>query len=792
VEHLGLWSGERVATASILTPTAKGQSTACGRTPTAASFASGVYRTCGRSSRLPGSGRYTRHVRSIRVYLLILVLGAMLPGALLTGILVWRNFTNNRAFSERRLLESARVDASALDREFASTISTLRVLATSRTLDRDDFEAFHLEGRRVQSTQSGWYTIVLLSLDGRPLVSTRTPWGEPLEPVVDPDSLQQVIATGQANVGMVRDSPSGGPDHVFPIRVPVVRRERLKYILSAIINVDALTRVVPRQRNSDEWTRALLDSAGTIAVRTRGEPNYVGSPAREEFRARIRQRVESVSSETTLEGNRVYAAISPSQSGWTAVIAVPRHVLDAPLLSSMAAVLPGGVVLALCGLAAVLVISRRLSDDLAVATASAEAVAQGRPLPRAEAHVAETLQLQRSLATTASLLEQRARERDEEVRRADGARTEAERANRTKDQFLAVLGHELRNPLAPTVTALELMKRRDPNMFTREREVLERQVAHMSRLVNDLLDVARLTQGRVRLEPRRFELCEAVERATDMARPLIAQQRHALHVSVPETGLALDADRARIVQVLSNLLTNAARYTPPGGHITVTAAATDGHVTIAVDDDGPGLPAELVPHLFEPFAQGPRALDRREGGLGLGLALARTFTELHGGTIRLEAHNGAPGSRFVVELPLASATAPRQRTPAPTPSRVAAQRVLLVDDNADAREMLRLALEQAGHIVATASDGPSALDVTATFRPDVGVLDIGLPGMDGYELARRLRDGYPQIRLIALSGYSQLLDRATARDAGFDAHCAKPVSTTVLLDRIAGREPVSI
>jgi signal transduction histidine kinase/CheY-like chemotaxis protein len=730
-------------------------------------------------------------VRSIRVYLLFLVLGAILPGALLTGILVWRTFDNNRASSERRLLDSARVDASALDREFAGTISTLQALATSPSLDRDDLATFYLEGRRVQSTQSDWYTIVLLSLDGRELVSTRLPWGTTLTRVADPDSLERVIASHQPSVGVVGTPPNGGPDHLFPVRIPVFREERLKYVLSAVVNVDALARVVPtQQRASDEWTRVLVDPDGTIAVRTRGQANYVGSPVREEFRARIRQRTESVSSELTREGDRVYAAISPSRFGWTAVVAVPRDVLDAPLLSSMVAVIAGGVVLMLCGLAAVLVVSQRLSDDLANATAAAEAVAQGRPLPRVEAHVAETLHLQRSLATTASLLEERAHQRDEEIRRADAARTEAERANRTKDQFLAVLGHELRNPLAPTVTALELMKLRDPNTFRREREVLERQVAHMSRLVNDLLDISRLTQGRVRLEPRQFEMCEAVERATDMARPLIAQQRHTLQVAVPNTGLPLYGDRDRIVQVLSNLLTNAARYTAPGGHIAVTASAVGERVTIAVEDNGPGVPEELVPRLFEPFAQGPRALDRREGGLGLGLALARTFSELHGGTIRLEARDGTHGSRFVVDLPLASATAPRQAPPMADMARDKGQRVLLVDDNADAREMLRLALEQAGHIVATASDGPSAIDVTATFRPDVGVLEIGLPGMDGYELARRLRDGYPHIRLIALSGYSQLLDRETARLAGFDAHCAKPVATTVLLDRIAGREPV--
>jgi signal transduction histidine kinase/ActR/RegA family two-component response regulator len=556
--------------------------------------------------------------------------------------------------------------------------------------------------------------------------------------------------------------------------------------------VDGLAPVVPRQLpGADEWTRVILDPEGTIAVRTRGDANYVGSQARAEFRALMRRRVENVSSQTTREGGQVYAAISPSQYGWTAVVAIPRSVLDAPLLASLAAVLSGGIVLVVCGLAAVLLVSRRLSSDLAVATAAAEAVAQGRPVPRAHAHVSETWRLQQSLATTASLLEDRARQRDEEVQRADAARKEAERANRTKDQFLAVLGHELRNPLAPALTVLELMKMRDPSAFKREREVLERQVSHMARLVNDLLDISRLIQGKVQLETRRFELGDAVERAVDMARPLIAQRQHTLHVSVPNNGLPLDADLERIVQVLANLLTNAARYTPPGGDIAVSASSAGDRVEITVEDDGPGIAADLVANLFEPFAQGPRALDRREGGLGLGLALARTFTELHGGTIRFEPRAGRVGSRFVVSLPLASTTV-STATPESSPVGAdAAQHVLLVDDNVDATEMLRIALEHAGHVVAVAVDGPGAIEVASTFHPDVGVLDIGLPGMSGYQLARRLREMHPGIRLIALTGYSQSLDREAARLAGFDAHCAKPIGTAALLDRIAGREPVA-
>src|SRR5262245_24649959 len=644
----------------------------------------------------------------------------MLPGVLLTGVLVLRSFATNRAISERRLLESARVDASALDREFDGAIGILQTLAASPSLDRDDLAQFYLEACRVHATQTGWYTILLLSSDRQPLVSTRVPWGTPLSWIIEPDSLLRLFDTRRPVVGVIRPA-SSGRELVFAIRVPIVRQVPVKCALSAIGNVDSLARVVPRQLpTSEEWTRTILDSEGTIAVRTRGAADYVGAKASEAFRARVQQESESVTRQTTREGMSVYAAFSRGTYGWTTVVVIQRAVLDGAMWGSMAALLTGGLFVMLGSLAVVLFISRRLATDLASATSAAEAVADGRSLPQARAHVAETSRLQRSLATAASLLERRARERDEEMTRADAARRDAEEANQTKDQFLAVLGHELRNPLAPALTALELMKARDPNAFRREREVLERQVAHMARLVNDLLDVSRLARGKVLLDRRRFELREAVDRAVDMTRPAIAQHQHALDVSVPVEGLTIDGDVDRIVQVLCNLLTNAAKYTPPGGHIALRAQESDSHAVIACEDDGPGIPADLAPKLFDPFAQGPRSLDRREGGLGLGLALARTFTEMHGGTIRVEPRELDGGSRFVVTFPLQrSVTAPAEPEPIGRNAGSDSQRILLVDDNLDACEMLRAALEEAGHVVMVAGNGPDAIDLATAFCPAV-------------------------------------------------------------------------
>jgi signal transduction histidine kinase/ActR/RegA family two-component response regulator len=727
-------------------------------------------------------------LRPIRTYLLFVVLGATVPPALLTAVLVARAFTTSRTASERRLLESARVDALAVDRQLESVVGTLQALATAEALDRQDLEQFYEQARRVQATQNEWFTLTLLSIDGRQLVNTRFPWGTSLLEVADPESFQKVVRTHQPAVGGIRLPQRSGTDHIFAVRVPVMRSGQLKFVLSAVLRVEALAGVLPRAGSeSEEWTRTILDPQGTIAVRTRGSEDYVGNRATAPFLERLARDPEAVSSETTREGGRVYAATGRGAYGWSTIVVVPRVVLDGPLRASMAGVAIGGVLLTLGGFIAVLLASRRLTEDLDAAAVAAAAVVEGRFGEPRRAHTEETLRLQQSIATAAALLERRALERDEQLRRADAARAEAEEANRTKDQFLAVLGHELRNPLAPALTALELMRVRDPHAFRREREVLERQVAHMSRLVSDLMDISRLSRGKVQLTCERIEMRQAIDRAVDVATPLIARQHHELSVDVPAEGLPVDADLDRLVQVFTNLLTNAANYTPAGGHIRISATPSAGSARIVVEDDGPGIPAEMVGSLFQPFAQGPRAIDRRQGGLGLGLALARTFVELHGGEIKFESL-GEPGSRFVITLPLARPQTTTESPAAPSPREYLTRKVLVVDDNRDAAEMLGEALQEAGHSVALASDGMGALKVLATFSPDVGVFDIGLPGITGYELARRAREAVPSIRLIAVTGYGQTSDVDQAMAAGFDAHCAKPVSTSVLLGLVSQQD----
>ncbi len=358
-------------------------------------------------------------------------------------------------------------------------------------------------------------------------------------------------------------------------------------------------------------------------------------------------------------------------------------------------------------------------------------------------------------------------------------------ADRRKDEFLAMLGHELRNPLAPIATALDLMDLKASSAVHKERQIIRRQVDHLSRLVDDLLDVSRITRGKIQLMREVVEIAAVVAKAIEMASPLLEKRRQELSIDVPREGLAVDADPTRLAQVFQNLLTNASKYSEPGTLIALRARSDGERIVVQVRDQGIGIPPELLPELFDVFVQGERAIDRSEGGLGLGLAIAKSICELHGGHIEAASASPGGGSVLTVTLPAAARAeaAPRAPRASPVVRTAGAVRVLVVDDNVDAAQTLHEFLGHIGHDSAVAHDGVAALELARSFRPQVAVLDIGLPVMDGYELARRLRaqhQGAP-LRLIALTGYAQEDDRTRAHEAGFDHHLVKPIALDALM-----------
>ncbi|WP_341870417.1 ATP-binding protein, partial [Corallococcus praedator] len=363
------------------------------------------------------------------------------------------------------------------------------------------------------------------------------------------------------------------------------------------------------------------------------------------------------------------------------------------------------------------------------------------------------------------------------------ARREAEAANRAKDEFLAMLGHELRNPLAPILTALQLMRLRGDTAAERERTLIERQVTHLVRMVDDLLDVSRVTRGKVTLKRERTTLTDVLAKAIEQTSPLIEQRQHMLEVDLPEHGTDLDGDPTRLAQVFANLLTNAAKYTEPGGFIAVTGSREGQELVVSVRDTGVGVAPEMMPRVFDLFVQEHQALDRSQGGLGLGLAIAKSLVTLHEGSISAQSAGRGRGSTFTVRLPALEARVPAA-LPAPQPGALTPQepvavgaRVLIVDDNKDAADVLSESLAFLGCDTRVAYDGPSGLEAAKGFRPEIALLDIGLPVMDGYELARLLRQQEEPraMKLVAVTGYGQESDRLRSKAAGFDAHLVKPL-----------------
>lgn len=359
-------------------------------------------------------------------------------------------------------------------------------------------------------------------------------------------------------------------------------------------------------------------------------------------------------------------------------------------------------------------------------------------------------------------------------------------ADRRKDEFLAILAHELRNPLAPLRNALEAMrlKPHDREAASWARALMERQVAQMVRLIDDLLDLSRVSRGRIELRHERSDLATLVQGALDVCGPSIANAGHRLTVELPGTPMPLVCDPTRVVQVICNLLSNAVKYTPPGGHITLSARRRDDLFEVSVRDTGIGIPSDMLARVFDMFTQVPHAIERSQGGLGIGLTLVKRLVELHGGQVEAKSVGPGLGSEFIVRLP-------ERMTAHAAPVMVAAladkvsspkQRILVADDNRDAADSLAVMLRIAGHDVRTAYDGQQALDVAETFKPSLALLDLGMPRVNGHDTARRLRETEHgrNIVIIALTGWGQPEDRNRSLAAGFDHHLVKPVAPSML------------
>jgi signal transduction histidine kinase len=726
---------------------------------------------------------------SLRHLLILLAAIGLLPLALLG---VW-NIQSSSEYrvrqQERALLDLARALASAVDAELDGTVGALTGMARTPALRSGDIRALYDIARQQVPAQPEWLGIILTDADGKMLFRTTAPYGAPAIAPADPASLRQALALRRPVVGRIAIGPSGRP--AFAVRIPVADDAGRLYVLTAVIRPNRIMRVVERQRAPAGSVIAILDGTRSVVARSVNQEQALGKPPSPTLMRLMQQGgPENIGATMSMEGRTVTTAYTRvSRYGWT--VAVGATPADSP---AELALYGAGLAtsLAVC-VALATWLSARIARGIEGLAADAAALGAGAHVDPSPSRIREIDAMGRALAAAATRRDATDAERtrlleslEQALRNQEAALDQARQAGRAKDEFLAVLGHELRNPLSPIVTSLDLMDMRGEAAVLRERTIMRRQVSHLKRLVDDLMDVSRIASGKLQVDLRPLDLAATLRHA------VAALPGQPVGVSAPDA-VWVEGDDSRLTQVLGNLLSNAARFDSTATRIELTADAERGEARLAVLDNGAGIAPEHLPQIFEPFFQAPQSLARRTGGLGLGLAIVKKIVELHGGRITAASAGPGLGSRFELTLPLA---APGPSAPAAVP-RVdsARQRILIVDDNEDAAAGAAQLLAQMGHDTRTAHTAGQGLAIASEFAPDAAFLDLGLPDMDGYALAAVLRArarqreparaSAPALRLIALTGYGQQADVERALRAGFDVHLSKPAGASELRDALA-------
>jgi signal transduction histidine kinase/ActR/RegA family two-component response regulator len=734
--------------------------------------------------RSPGQGR------PLRFRLFLLAASGLLPLAIVAGVVLAYLSRERENDAQEAAVAVSRAMASAVDAELSSTIAILQSLTLSDELQPGRLGEFHALARRIVDRQ-GWRAIVLADGAGQVLQNSALELHAAPPQPVEQESMQRAVARREPVVGPVVEGPHGGGP-AFAVRVPVLADGRLLYVLSAVVPVERVLAVVQRQKLPATSVVAIFDQHENRVARSRAHASPRPSPS---LQALLREDgAEGVGTTYTLEGVRSQTAyVRLPGSGWVIATGISAAEADRGFYGMLGAV--GAGLLASLALAAILAwyFARDVTEPIDALKAAAGALGRGEPVRLGPLDIAELEEVGKALEGASaerdrSAQERRAAEAEREtlLARATEALRRAEEAGRSKDEFLAMLGHELRNPLAPMATALHLMARKGDPGTRGEREVMERQVAHMKRLVDDLLDVSRITGKRLEMRLQPLRPADLVRHAAQALQPVLGLRRLQVEIAPDAENLWVSGDEVRLGQVLSNLLANAIKFTGPEGTITLRLRRAEDAAEITVEDTGMGMPPEVLAHVFDLFYQAPQGADRSRGGLGLGLAIVHSLVEMHGGTVQGASEGDGRGSSFRLRLPAipppSTRAEPKQAAEAPS----GRGRVLLVDDNQDAADTAAALLELAGYEVKVAYDPGVALTQLDQFVPQVAVLDIGLPGISGYDLAQRLRAhrNGAHCCLIALTGYGTAADIAKAYEAGFRQHLVKPVHPDALLRAI--------
>lgn len=725
----------------------------------------------------------------IRTYLVLMAPAILLPVVLAAGLALERIRNNEREMALRGLRETVRATALLIDREAQGALSGLKVLAGSTHFETGDFRALRAQAMALNQLPDVW--TIVFDEKGRQVVNTRIGADESMPDGLQAEMLNQVQATQKPVVSDLRVGKLSGKLRIT-INVPVHGPGGRPYMLTQAFAATHWAKTVFQAPIPSDWIVAVIDREGNFVARSHLSDERLGKPARPELVAAAAKAFEGLIVHPTLEGIPSYDAFTHSSlTGWTIAIAAP--VASIHKAANRALLLAGtGVLLAvLTALLTAAIFGRRFIR--AIEGAGANALSMGRgEIPRIEpTAIHEVDVLNQRLLDAGTLLgnERKTRmaaeaERERLLRNETLARETAQAQNLAKDRFLALLGHELRNPLAAIsgATALLHMEPADRQREQRALRIIARQNMHLSHIVNDLLDASRLLTGKIVLELQPLNLAECVSHCADGLR---ASERAAgYRIEVHADDVWVNGDLARIEQILSNLMSNALKFSPPGGKVEATVRAQGAEAVVSIQDGGVGMSAELLPHVFEPFVQGPPTRDRMNSGMGIGLALVEQLVALHGGSVAAASPGTDQGSTFTVRLPAIPAPAlpVAQQYASPNP----VGKLVYVEDNQDARETTSELLSAMGYQVVAIAEGAGTLATVLVEMPDAVVLDIGLPDMDGHEVARRLRANAATraIPLIALSGYGMPAPDPMQAAAGFDVYLVKPVDIDTLAKTI--------
>jgi signal transduction histidine kinase len=706
----------------------------------------------------------------VRTHLSLLAAAVFLPMIVGAGVAIKLLLDAERHAVLRGMQELARTSVLAMDQELTAAITSGKVLATSARLRTGDFEGFY---RQAQAANTGSRReTAVLGEDGRQLFNTVVPFGQPVAPPAAgvPRRVQSVFAQGRATVSNLITG-SSTRRAVISVELPLTLDDGRRVLLDQWFDVRHLNSLLPRDLPAS-WQVRVFDRDGVSLARNAGTDAAAGVHARPELLKAMRAGAQQIELGAA-DGRPMAAALAQSAlSGWTAVVGVPVSELEATAASAVsliAATLLCAVVLALAG---AILFARRLLAATEYLGAATEGMAEGWLPPPADLRIAELNSLQQVLHAVSRRLQKAETGRRKHLAEVQAARSVAEAQNRAKDEFLAMLGHELRNPLGAISSAIALIQMGAGGPAAeRAHQIIGRQSRHLAHLVDELLDANRVLSGKVVLALAPLDLAGAVREAALTLQTQGTTAAH--HVTLALEPVWVHGDPTRLQQVIGNLIENAAKYTQAGGHITVGTRAHGGMAELVVCDDGKGIEAELLPRVWDVFVQG-KVSNRAKGGLGIGLAVVKSLVEQQHGTVAVHSRGAGQGSSFTVRLPLAAEVPPDAEAPAAQAAPLDGLRVLVVEDNEDLREMMCVLLASRGCAVSSAADGGAALALARNALPQVAFVDIDLPDISGYEVARLLAE-QGGIRLVAVTGYGQPEDVRRALAAGFDRHLKKPV-----------------